>query len=116
MKTTDSPAQLSLFAEPDDRPLLFNHVAPDFMLEIRRPALLAALKRVQEATEFPWKNLTVAMTEEMRFNAEARLFPRAEGEKLLVAFAEAVRRVYALIDEPWEPLYYEALLKTCRLD
>lgn len=116
MKTTDSPDQLTLFAQADDRPLLFDHVAPDFLLEIRRPALMAKLRQVQEAAEFPWENLTVAMTEEMWFNAQARLFPRAEGETLLVEFAEAIRRVYALIDEPWEPLYYGALLKTCRVD
>jgi hypothetical protein len=69
------------------------------------------LKLVQDATAFPWKNLTVATFEEMRFNGMARLFPPEEGRALLEAYAVEVERLYALIEEPWTPLFYAVLQK-----
>ncbi len=71
------------------------------------------LKLVQEATTFPWPNLTKAMTEEMRFNGMARLFPPAEGLALLEAYAAELPRLYETIDEGWLPLYFAVLKQNC---
>jgi len=54
----------------------------------------------------------VATTEEMKFNGMARLFPKEEGLAYLEAFAIEIVRLYALIEEPWVPLYYSVLKKT----
>jgi hypothetical protein len=111
MRASESQRQTDLFATHAAKPKLFDYVQPDYMLEIRRPQAQAMLKLVQEATIFPWPNLTIAMSEEMKFNGMVRLFPPAEGRALLEAYAKEIARVYALIDEPWEPLYYAVLQK-----
>jgi hypothetical protein len=116
MRASESHRQPDLFAsaevdEPDRKEPLFGYMSPDYVLEYRRPEAEKMLKLVREAAVFPWPNLTKAMTEEMRFNSMVRLFPPAEGRALLEAYAVEVARVYELIDEPWEPLYYAVLLK-----
>jgi len=112
MRASESHRQPDLFASTEEKPPLFgSYTYEDYMLEIRRPEIQKMLAKVQEATEFPWKNLTVATCEEMKFNSMARLFPPAEGRALLEAYAVEIIRLYALIDEPWTPLYYSVLLK-----
>jgi hypothetical protein len=112
MRSSESHNQPDLFAGTEEKPPLFGGYAyEDYMLEIRRPQIQELLKKVQDAKQFPWKNLTVATTEEMKFNGMARLFPKAEGIAYMEAFAAEIIRLYALIDEPWTPLYYSVLKK-----
>jgi hypothetical protein len=109
MRTSES--QPDLFATTPAKEPLFYSIYEDGLPEHRRAEAYKMLEMAQEAQHFPWKNLTVATCEEMRFNALARLFPPAEGLELLEAFAAEIRRLYNLIDEPWMPLY-ESVLKT----
>ena len=100
----------------DDQPDMFaalegeakpeRYVYEDYMLVIRRPQMQAKLKLVQEATTFPWKNLTEALSEEMLFNGLAANFPAEEGRAAMEAYAQEVVRLYALIDEPWTPMIH----------
>ncbi len=111
MRACESHQQPALFAPAEQKEPLFLDILSDEILALRRVQANNMLKMVQEATVFPWKNLTVASCEEMRFNAMARLFPPAEGTALLEAFATEITRLYDLIDEPWMPLYYSVLQK-----
>ncbi len=100
----------------DDQPDMFavlegeakpeRYIYEDYMQVIRRPQLQAKLRLAQEATVFPWKNLTDATSEEMQFNDMARNFPDEEGRPAMEAYAREIVRLYALIDEPWTPLLY----------
>jgi hypothetical protein len=112
MRASESHNQPDLFAGTEEKPPLFGpYTYEDYMLEIRRPQIQQMLKVVQDATEFPWKNLTIATCEELKFNGMARLFPPEEGRALLEAYAVEIVRLYALIRESWTPLYYSVLLK-----
>lgn len=100
----------------DDQPDMFatlegearpeRYVYEDYMQEIRRPQMQAKLKMVQEATAFPWKDLTEALSEEMHFNGLAANFPAEEGRAAMEAYAREVVRLYALIGEPWTPMVH----------
>jgi hypothetical protein len=111
MRDAESHSQPDLFSAEEEKEPLFGYTLPDYILAFRRPEALAMLKLAQEATEFPWKDLTVATCEEMKFNGMVRLFPPEEGRALLEAYASEIIRLYALIEEPWVPLYYSVLRK-----
>lgn len=102
--------------QPDDQPDMFatladeaapkRYVYEDYMQDIRRPEMQAKLKQVREADEFPWKNLTEALNEEMYFNGLAANFPPAEARAAMEAYAREITRLYALINEPWTPMLH----------
>jgi hypothetical protein len=109
MRASESHRQADLFAASAEKPPLFAYTLPDEILAFRRPEAQQMLEMVQKAETFPWKNLTVATCEEMRFNGMVRLFPPAEARPMLEAFAQEIIRLYALIEEPWIPLYHAVL-------
>jgi len=53
-RDSESHNQPDLFAGTEEKPPLFGYTYEDYMLEIRRPEIQKLLKKVQDATEFPW--------------------------------------------------------------
>ena len=100
MPSPDRNRQPDLFARADaPQPITMEEPPPADWVERIRNELRALLAKVEQATEFPFPNLTAATLAELRFKGILFWLPEEEGTELHTRFKAEMHRLYVAIGE-----------------